>query len=58
MRTGVVMTEPTDPAVDILATLDGVDELRPAEELATYEHVLAAMTELLNAPEEHSPGAA
>lgn len=51
------MTESADPTVDILATLHGVDELRPADELATYEHVLTALTELLNAPEEHGPGA-
>ena len=41
---------------EIAEQLDGVAELSPADELATYERVLAELTELLNAPEEHVPG--
>lgn len=36
--------------------LANVDELRPAEELARYEQVLTRLTDLLNTPEETSPG--
>jgi len=51
------MTESPPPLPnDALAALQGVDELLPAEELAVYEQVLADLTELLNAPEEHGPG--
>ncbi|NLZ97751.1 MAG: hypothetical protein GX920_02865 [Micrococcus sp.] len=50
------MTEPRYRTAEILAQLEHVDQQRPAEELATYEHVLAQLTELLNAPEEHGPG--
>lgn len=41
---------------EILEQLDDVHELSPAQELATYEQVLAELTELLNAPEEYGPG--
>lgn len=51
------MTEPEHRTADILEHLESVAQLRPAEELATYEHVLSQLTELLNAPEEHGPGA-
>lgn len=51
------MTEPRNRTAEILAQLEHVDQQRPAEELAIYEYVLAQLTELLNAPEEHGPGA-
>ncbi|HEY4535878.1 MAG TPA: hypothetical protein VIG71_07900 [Enteractinococcus sp.] len=40
----------------INARLDDVHNLSPADELARYEQVLADLTELLNAPEDHGPG--
>lgn len=40
---------------EIAERLEGVGELSPADELTTYERVLAELTELLNAPEEHRP---
>ncbi|GAA2029795.1 hypothetical protein GCM10009720_07080 [Yaniella flava] len=51
------MTDHTNLTGDILAKLDGVDQLRPADELAAYEQVLTELTELLNAPETQGPGA-
>lgn len=50
------MIEPEYRAAEILEHLESVDQLRPAEELASYEQVLAQLTELLNAPEEQGPG--
>lgn len=51
------MTEqPHLQPTDILGPLEGIDELPPSEELAVYEQVLADLTELLNAPDEHAPG--
>lgn len=50
------MTEPEDQTAEILAHLEGIDQLRPADELATYEHVLEQLNEMLNAPEDHGPG--
>lgn len=49
------MSDFQDVAAHVQSALDNVDELRPAEELAVYEDVLAQLTELLNAPEEHGP---
>lgn len=51
------MTEPQHRTAEILAPLENVDQLTSSDELATYEHVLSDLTELLNAPEEHGPGA-
>lgn len=50
------MIEPERQTGHILARLQGIDELRPAEELQAYEHVLAQLTDLLNAPEDHDLG--
>lgn len=50
------MSESNDVATQLQAALDNVDHLLPAEELAVYEQVLAQLTDLLNAPEEHAPG--
>lgn len=51
------MTEPERQTAEIISQLDNIDQLRPAEELQSYEAVLAQLTELLNAPEDHGPGA-
>lgn len=51
------MTEPEYRTAEILEELESVDQLSPAEEIATYEQVLAQLTELMNAPEEQGPGA-
>lgn len=50
------MTDPETVAQHLQSALDHVSDLRPAEELAAYEQVLAELTELLNAPDEHGPG--
>lgn len=50
------MTDSETLPQQLHAFLENVEELRPAEELATYEQVLAELTELLNAPDEHGPG--
>lgn len=50
------MTESDDLVMQVQTALDGVDQLRPVEELAVYEQVLAQLTEFLNAPEDHGPG--
>ncbi|NWN88951.1 MAG: hypothetical protein HLX51_10525 [Micrococcaceae bacterium] len=51
------MTDHTHLTAEILTKIDGVDQLRPADELAAYEQVLTELTELLNAPETQGPGA-
>lgn len=56
MRTGDEMTEPQQQTAEILTQLEHVDQLSPSEELATYEHVLSDLTELLNVSEDR-PGA-
>lgn len=57
MHIGGKMTQPEYQTAAILSHLEDIDQLRPAEELTTYEQVLEQLTELLNAPEEHGPGA-
>lgn len=52
MLTGGVMTEPERQTSKILAHLEGIDELRPAEELQTYENVLSQLTEMLNGSDD------
>ncbi|WP_022870589.1 hypothetical protein [Yaniella halotolerans] len=50
------MADPQHRTVQILSQLEGVDQLSPSDEIATFEQVLSALTELLNAPEEQGPG--
>lgn len=56
MHTGGEMADPQHRTVQILSQLEGVDQLSPSDEIATFEKVLSALTELLNAPEEQGPG--
>ena len=56
MRCEGVMPELQQLSEHINALLDDVHNLSPADELARYEQVLADLTELLNAPEDHGPG--
>lgn len=57
MPTGGVMAEAQHLTAELLAKLDGVEQLSPSAELATYEHVLGELTQLLNSPEASGPGA-
>lgn len=50
------MSDSETVAQRLETALKDVDELRPADELAAYEQVLAELTELLNAPDEQGPG--
>ncbi len=52
------MTDTNKVAEHVRTALSDVAQLRPAEELAAYEQVLALLTELLNDSDDHGPGTA
>lgn len=52
------MTDTNKVAKQIQAALADIGQLRPAEERAAYEQVLAQLTDLLNTPDESGPGMA
>lgn len=52
------MSIPHNSTDRFAAALADIDRLRPAEELAVYEQILEQLTDMLNTPEEPTPGEA